>query len=596
MPLPSLDPPTINRSRKLVAVMCADVVGYSRLMHRDEMATHSRIQELGSRIVQVIGENNGRLVKTMGDGFLMDFESVSSALSSGISIQELIVEQNLGLVDHDQILLRIGLHVGDVIVDGADIFGDGVIVASRLEGLAEPGGILISQPAFGYLNGPAVKQLTSMGNIELKNMDQPMEVWQWLPEGLEGMPAKQPVEKKHKHSSKPSVAVLRFLNLSSDEEQGFLVTGICDDLQSSLSKSRLFKVVARNSSFSFDPNVINPEQVGRALNARYLIQGSVRAAGSRMRVSVNVVDTSVGTEIWSDKFDGELEDVFDLQDQMAAALTAAIIPEITRAEIDRTKKVRVGDLSAWDHYLQSVQLMQKMTKNSNREAISHLQTVLGLDAEFSSAWALLCRCHTTAVYQLWGESTENELQLAVDASRRAVECDPTDPLGYDAKAAVHVYRRELPEAILAAQTAIKLDPSLMSAYSSLASALAFSGQSQEALDVCSSADHISPRDLDRSQRQMAIVIANFVSGDHVSTKRECQRYILIKPNWFGVYTFLAASCAFLGDVDGAKSAISRLLEILPGYTLTKHKDRMWMQRENDRQRLLEGLEMAGLPA
>ena len=480
-------------------------------------------------------------------------------------------------------------------MDGNDIFGDGVIVASRLEGLAAPSGILMSQSAYGYLNGPVTKQLVSMGRVELKNIDRPMEVWQWLPGNHEITPPHQSVTNKQQQSSKPYLAVLKFLNLSSNGEQEFLVSGICDDLQSSLSKSRLFNVVARSSSFSFDPNVIDPQQVGRVLNARYIVQGSVRTAGPRIRVSANLVDASVATEIWSDKFDGELEDVFDLQDQMAAALTSAIIPEISRAEIARTKKVRVGDLSAWDHYLQSVQLLQKMTKNTNREAISHLQTVLNLDAEYSSAWAMLCRCHITAVYQLWGKSAEDELQLAVEASRRAVECDPDNPLGYDAKAAVHVYLREFPEAILSAQTAIKLDPSLTSAYGSLASALAFTGKSKEALDVCFAADHISPRDPDRSQRQMAIIIANFVGENYVAAKQECQRYILIKPNWFGVYTFLAASCAFLGDVEEAKLAISRLLEILPGYTLEKHTDRMWIQQENDRQRLLEGLKMAGLP-
>ncbi|WP_131814398.1 adenylate/guanylate cyclase domain-containing protein [Shimia aestuarii] len=591
----SLDNTLPVKARRLVAVMCADVVGYARLMQRDEVATHARIKDVAAVIMQCIEENGGRLVKSMGDGFLMEFGSVSSAISSGVSIQKKIAGQNVRLGNEDRVVLRIGLHVGDVIVDGDDIFGDGVIVASRLEGLAEPGSILMSQSAYGHLNGQITNQLVSMGNVELKNIDRPMAVWQWLPENSETVPADQHVSGVQHQSSKPSVAVLRFLNLSSNEGQEYLVRGICDDLQSSLSKSQLFRVVARNSSFSFDPNAVNPQQVGRALNARYIVQGSVRTAGQRIRVNATLVDTTLATEIWSDKFDGELEDVFDLQDQMTAALTAAIIPEITLAEIERTRKVRVGDLSAWDHYLRSVQLMQKMTVSSNREAIAHLQTVLDLDADFSSAWAMLSRCHVTAVYQLWGENEDEELQIAKNAARRAIETDPTNPLAYDAKAAVHVFCRQFPEAILSAQTALKLDPSLTSAYSSLASALAFTGQSKEALEICFQADHISPRDLDRSQRQMAIVIANFVGGNYETTKQECQRCILIKPNWFGVYTFLAASCAFLGEAEQSKAAISRLLEIIPQYTRTKHKERMWLQREIDRQKLLEGLEMAGLP-
>ncbi len=584
-----------QEKRKLAAIVCADVVGYAKHMQRDESGTHARIKTLGTDVIRRFTENrNGRLVKTMGDGFLMDFDSVSDAFAASVSIQEYMIEQNIESSDGVEVQFRIGLHIGDVIVDGSDIFGDGVIIASRLESLADPCGILASQAAYEQLKGAQSEGLVSMGKVELKNIDRRVEVWQWSPfDG--GKYSQFAGNLAPPRSSKPAVAVMRFQNLSNDVEQEYFVSGICEDLQSTLSKSRLFDVIARNSSFSFDPQAVNPQQVGRSLNVRYIVQGSVRKAGNRVRVSTSVVDTDFAKEIWSDHFDGDLDDIFDLQDRMASSLSSAIIPEITRAEIERTKTIRVGDLSAWDHYLQAIPLMQRMTEIANREAISHLKTATDNQQDFSSALAMLSRCRVTAAYQLWGEGAEKEHMMAVDASKQAVTVDPENPLAYDARSAAHVYAREFDEAILSARKAIELDPSLASAYGSLAAALAFSGRSEEAFEVCLAADHISPRDPDRSQRQMALILATFVNEDFQATKTECQKYILIKPNWFGVYPFLAASCAFLGQRGEAERAIERLLEILPGYTVGQHAKRIWFKREEDRARLLEGLARAGLP-
>jgi len=327
-----------------------------------------------------------------------------------------------------------------------------------------------------------------------------MEGWQWLPIDVDKISGaiSRSVEPR---SSRPSLAVLRLKNLSKDEDQEYFVSGICEDLQSSLSKSHLFDVIAGISSFSFDPQAVEPQQVGRLLNVRYVVQGSVRKAGNRIRVSANLVDTELAKEIWADRFDSDIEDIFDLQDNITAALSSAIIPEITRAEIERTRTIRISSLSSWDHYLRALPLMQQLTYDANREAVSLLTKSNDQQPRFSSALAMLARCHVTAAYQFWGETPESELALAQQASDLAISADPDNPTAYDAKAAIHVYSRDYDAAILAARRAIELDPSLASSYGALAAALAFSGNSDEALAVCHAADHISPRDPDRSQPQ-----------------------------------------------------------------------------------------------
>jgi TolB-like protein/Flp pilus assembly protein TadD len=577
--------PAHAATRRLAAILVADVVGYSRMMARDDSGTHRRVSGLGSDTIGPLArDKGGRVVKTMGDGFLMEFGSVTDAFDAGVAIQ-----RALWGGDADSLRMRIGLHIGDVIVDGADIFGDGVIIAARLEGLAEPGGILVSEDAFTHLRGAQRSGLTALGDVDLKNIARRVAVWQWR----DGTP-RDPVEPAVKRS-RPRVAVTRFRNLSGDADQDYFADGISEDLRAGLTRSRLFDVIASGSSFAFDPAAIDHEGVGRALGARYVVAGSIRKAGERVRISAELVDAGSGREIWSDRFDGELRDIFDLQDRATAALSSAIVPEITRAEIERTRAVRVGSLTAWDHYLQAVPLMQKLTEAANREAVSHLEAALALEPDFSSALALLSRCRVTAAYQLWGEGPEAEHGLAERAARSAVEADPDNALAFDARAAVYVHGRAFDEAILAARRAMELDPGLASAYGALSAALAFSGRAEEALEVCRAADRISPRDPDRSQRQMSIIIAHFAAGNDEAVRAECQHYILVKPNWFGVYTFLAASCAWLGRQAEAEKAVARLLEILPGYTVTLHADRLWLQREEDRARLLDGLRKAGLP-
>jgi len=558
--------------RRLAAIVYADVVGYSLLMQRDRSGTHAQVKSLGSNIVgRYVELFDGRIVKTMGDGFLLEFQSGSDAFDACLSIQQELDKKNDDTALEDVLRLRMGIHVGEVLIDEGDVFGEGVIIASRLEGLAEPGGVLVSRAVYDNIEASKSKLLVSVGKFELKNISEPVEGWQWTPSNHRVSPPLR-LQPGRKESSRPSLAVMLFQNLSSEDEQQYFVSGICEDLQSTLSKSQLFDVVARSSSFAFDPAAVDPQQVGRLLDARYVVQGHVRRAGNRIRVGANLVDTEHAKEVWSDRLDGEIDNIFDLQDKITAALASAIIPEITRAEIERTRSDRIENLSSWDLYLRALPLMQETTNETNRAAIELLGNAIDLQASFSSALAMLCRCHVTAAYQMWGESPEQESDRARKAAIQAIKAGPDNPLAYDARAALHVYEREFDEAILCANRAKELDPSLASAYGSLAAALALNGCGDEALEVCKAADHVSPRDPDRSQRQMAIVIAYFVNENYQAAVIECQKYILIRPNWFGVYTFLAASLIYSDQHEAAFGAIKKLLEIIPGYTIEKQKN------------------------
>ena len=576
--------------RKLTCIFYADVAGYARLTEQDELGTHQRVMELLDYVSESVKDCEGNVLRYAGDAILAEFPSVVAAVEAAVGIQNELAKREVAESDGNNIKIRIGLNLGEVLQDRGEIYGDGVNLAARLEAAAEPGGICVSSAVYEQVKGKVEAQFINGGAQTFKNIVDPVRVYHWRP-GVDTISQKS---RPHR-STRPSLAVMRFGNMSEDESQAYFADGISDDLQSALAKSRLFDVVARNSTYAFEAEQLDPMRAGLKLHARYLVRGSVRRARNRVRVAVQLVDTKSGTQIWADRFDGELEDVFDLQDRITAKIASAVVPELTRAEIERTKTERIDSLSAWDHYLQALPLMQQLTEATNRKAIEILHKAIEIQHDFSSAYAMLSRCHVTAAYHLWGERQSNEIAHALEAAEVALSYDSTNALAYDAKASVHIYKAEHEQAALAAQRALDLDPSLASAYGSLANAYAFMGRSAEALQVVRSGDHVSPRDPDRSQRQMATILAYFVAGDYQAAIEAAQQYILIKPNWYGAHVLLAVCCALAGRQTEAESAAQKLLKILPTYTIGKQLRGTRFKRKEDLDRLSEGLKLAGLP-
>jgi len=377
--------------RRLAAIVSADVVGYSRLMGADEAGTHARLKARFSELVEPkIVEHGGRLVKLMGDGLLAEFSSAVDAVNWAVAVQTKIAELNAGASDETRIDYRVGVNLGDIIVDQDDIFGDGVNVAARLQEIAEPGGVCISQKVHVEVHGKLAVEFADGGSQSVKNIAQPIHVWHWQPGGQEAVqdPAVEQVDALQL-PDKPSIAVLPFDNMSGDPEQEYFTDGITEDIITGISKLRWLFVIARNSSFVYKGQGIDVTQVSRELGVRYVLEGSVRRAGNRIRINAQLLDATTGMHVWAERYDRELVDIFDLQDEITANIVTAIGPEVTLAEIERARRKRPENLDAWDQYLRALPLIHQIKKEAIAEAKKQLQLAIKLDPNFVAAHAAL---------------------------------------------------------------------------------------------------------------------------------------------------------------------------------------------------------------
>jgi adenylate cyclase len=581
--------------RRLAAILAADVVGYSRLVGRDESGTLAAFKACRRELFEVlVPQFGGRIVKSTGDGFLIEFQSVVNAVRCAVALQTGLAARAAAEPPDRQIVFRMGVHAGDIVVDDGDIFGDGVNVAARLEPLAEPGGICLSDRAFRDLHGRVDVPFVDGGEQALKNIERPVRVWRWCaveaaePSAALSSSVVAPVER-------PSIAVLPFLNMSGDQEQEYFADGVTEDVITALSRFRSLLVIARNSTFSFTGRHVDARVVGKELGARYMVEGSIRRAGDRVRTTAKLVECDSGSQIWADRYEGTLDDIFALQDELTGRIVASLLPEMTKAEIGRAQRVKATQLSAWDLYLRALPKIRSNVRAEVAEAETLLRSALAADPAFAAALSRLSSCHLKAAYLGWDDETRATDEAATHAAA-AITADPDDGLGYDAFASVQQKRGEMAEAVASARRAIELSPSLTAAYGTLISALAFCGDSEEAREVFAFTERLSPRDPDRSSRVMGLVVAAFAAGDNALAETLARQHALLQPNWYGNLTFLAAALAHLGKLDEAKATSARLLKLIPGYNLGWPERRRMLQRDGDHRRFIEGLRMSGVPA
>ena len=370
--------------RRLAAILSADVVGYSRLMGIDEAGTLARLKALRRNLIDPqIAAHSGRIVKLMGDGVLVEFGSAVDAVACAIKIQKHLGGHDADGAEANPIQLRIGINVGDIIIDDNDIFGDGVNVAARLEGIAEPGGVCISDDAYRQVRGKIEMACDDMGPQALKNIAEPMRAWrvklgdQSAAMAQAGLPANQAPALAL--PEKPSIAVLPFQNMSADPEQEYFADGMVEDIITALSRFKSLFVIARNSSFTYKGKAVDIKQVGRELGVRYVLEGSVRKAGGNVRITGQLIDSDTGSHLWADRFDGSLEDVFELQDQVTTRVVSAIAPKITEAEIERARRKPAGSLDGYDLYLRALALSHQFTPESLGEAVAVLRKALAIE-------------------------------------------------------------------------------------------------------------------------------------------------------------------------------------------------------------------------
>lgn len=583
--------------RRLAAIFAADMVGYSRLMEADEEDIIARQKtHLGELIKPKFSEYGGRIVKFMGDGMLVEFASVVDAVQCAVDIQQAMTAREAGMSDDRRICYRVGINLGDIIIDGDDILGDGVNIAARLEGLAPPGGICISGTVYQSMAGKADLAFKDMGEQQVKNIKRTIRAWQVLIGETAADSDGKTGQAGSSRPDKPSIAVLAFNNMSGDPEQEYFSDGISEDIITGLSFMNDLLVIARNSSFTYKGQQVDIKRVGEELGVRYVLEGSVRRGGNRVRVTGQLIDTQTGGHVWADRYDGSLDDIFALQDDITAKVLTALGAEITLAEVERARtRERSGKVDAWDLYLQALPFFHQVDKAGNNQAKSLLNEAIGIDPDFSSAYAQLAHCYMMAATHAWESSAREAFLKAEQLAVKSVALDDKNPLAHEALGTYYMYVTKPDMSVKELNRALELNPNLSVASGRLSNALAFLGRTDEALIAAGRANRGSPRDPDRYMWYTGIMNAQFAAGNYEECIEAGQQAILLRPGFYGAHTMVAAALPYLDRISEAEKTVEALLGVMPKMTVHSTARNPMFVREDDVARMLEGLRRAGLP-
>ena len=476
-------------TRRLAAILAADVAGYSRLMGEDEAGTAQALREYRAAADPLVTHHGGRIVKTTGDGMLIEFGSVVGAVECALALQQLAAERNGGLSNERRMEWRIGIHLGDVLVEGDDILGDGVNIAARLEGIAEPGGICISEDAFRQVRGKVGAEFADIGEQALKNIARPVRVYHVGPSLAPEPPAPAaglPLP------DKPSIAVLPFANLSGDPEQEYFADGMVEEIIAALSRIRWLFVIARNSSFRYKGQAVDAKQVERELGVRYVLEGSVRKGGNRVRITAQLVDATTGAHMWADRFDGSLEDVFDLQDKVASSVAGVIEPALQAAEIARSASRPTADLTAYDLYLRAYAMVPSSARVP--EALRLVEQALTRDPHYGPALALAAFCCFLLLNDDRSEDPAADRLKGADFARRALEVAGDDPVVLvHAAHALAYFGEDIGAMIALVDRALALNPNYARGWLASGMLRMDAGQPDLAIEHFETAQRLSPR-------------------------------------------------------------------------------------------------------
>ena len=419
-------------ARRLAAIMAVDVVGFSRLMGEDEAGTAKRVREHRDAARPLVSDRGGRIVKTMGDGLLLEFRSVVDAVHCAVAIQRLMVERNEGTPSDRRIVYRIGVHLGDVLVEGDDIIGEGVNIAARLEGVCEPGGVMISGSVFEHVRGRVDARFIDLGEQDLKNIARPVRAYHVASDGA-AADFNAPAEPRAATAARdrPSIAILPFQNMSGDPEQDYFADGIAEDIITALSKLSQLFVIARNSSFSFKGRNVQVQEIGKTLGVRYVLEGSVRKAGQRVRITAQLIDAADDGHLWAERFDRDLTDIFAVQDDVTARIVGALSLNLSQGDRRRLMAEQTANMEAFDCFLRGRELWWRHAKNSNAQARDLLLRATELDPQFAPGFAWLGAAHVNDYVSQWSQSPSRSLDLAYEAApdrrRSTRNCPP--PIG-----------------------------------------------------------------------------------------------------------------------------------------------------------------------
>ncbi len=577
--------------RRLAAILAADVVGYSRLIGADEEGTLAALKAHRRELTDpAVERHNGRVVKTTGDGALIEFASVVDAVRCAIDIQSGMAARNGEIAPDRRIEFRIGINVGDIVIDGDDILGDGVNIAARVEGLAEPGGVLVSRAVRDQVRDRLELAFEDMGERELKNIARPVRVYRLqLAE-----PKATPVRSNHLPlPDKPSIAILPFANMSGDPEHEFIADGIAEDIITGLSRLKWLFVIARNSSFTYKGRNVDLRQVGRELGVRYVLEGSVRRGGNRIRITGQLIEAETASHLWAERYDRAVDDVFAIQDEITDSVIGCIQPELYAAEHDRVKRKPPKNLDAWENFVHGMFLYSQHSDAGTKEALGMLDRAIELDRTYAQAHGLRAVCLAWRTAQGW-EDREAAWAKATECASRAIMCDPHEPWGHLAHGFVASVQRRNADAVSAFSRAIEASPNFAYAHGLLGSAHALGGRPDEGVACIDRGLRLSPRDIFGEEFQLYYAFAHFQAGRYAEAASAAERAILQRPGHPVLYIMAAASYGLGGDAGKAKALVAKLINLVPTITADEIEETFPYCQAEDRRRLAQGLRAGGL--
>jgi len=587
--------PKSRVERRLAAILAADVVGYSRLMGTDERGTLERLQRHRRDLIEPkLIEHRGRTVKLMGDGALAEFASAVDAVQCAAEIQAAMAESNRAVPEAERIDFRIGVNLGDVIVEGDDIYGDGVNIASRLEGLAEPGGVCISAKVHDEVRDRLDLSFEDLGEQEIKNIARPIRAYKVVRSPAVRRDNPDVSAPAPSLPDKPSIVVLAFQNMSRDPEQEYFADGIAEDVITDLSKVSGLFVIARNSAFSYKGKPVDLRHVSRELGVRYVLEGSVRKAGSRVRITAQLIDGRSGGHVWAERYDRDLHDIFEVQDEVTREIVAALKVRLTPDERRRVAGHGTDSIKAYDCLLRGRKLAWHHTRDATAAARALFEEAIALDATFPLAHAYLAFTHALEYVNRWSGDPERSLERAQQLVNRALQLDPSEAQAHFVQGVVHVWQKQVDEAIVDAKKAIALDPNLADGYGLLGSALHYAGRSTEALAAFDCLVRLDPH--------YPAVYLHFIAQSHFALGRYDEGITALKdrlarqPDSDFSRVLLAACYGHLGRADEAQAEWQEALRINPDYSIEHRRQILPYKNSADFERVVEGLRKAGIEA
>jgi adenylate cyclase len=580
-------------NRKLAAILAADVVGYSRMMAADEAGTLAALKRHRETVFDpAVAAHKGRVVKLIGDGTIVEFASVIDAVNCALSVQRPAEQAPDQRASQAAIVLRIGINLGDVIMEGDDLYCDGVNIAARLEPLAEPGGICISSIVNESIGNRIDVRFQDGGDITVKNIDRPIRVWRWHP-SITAVPSPSIAPNAGPNGTRQSIAVLPFTNMSGDPEQEYFSDGISEDIITDLSKIAGLTVIARNSSFTYKGRSVDVREIGRELGVRSVLEGSIRRAGQRVRITAQLIDATSGSHLWAERYDRDLTDIFAVQDEVTTQIVGALKVTLSPAEKARLVEKEPSNIVAYDCVLRGREIMLGKEKNREtfEEAVTFFKKALELDANYSQAYASLGFAYMFDYQNRWSDDPDGSFKLAKEYAQKAIENDPNEPMAHGVAALTAIFERDFERAQAEVDRTLALNPSSALAHNLLGTIRSYSGRPLEAIPAIEQAMRLDPAF--RPQFLHFLGIAYLLAGKYETAAAMLRQRILLVPNTDFSRAVLAATLGHLGENEEARRVWTELMKINPKFSFSAYIGRQPMLPE-DAERVVAGLAKAGL--